>query len=456
VTEYRLERDSLGEVPVPAQALWGAQTQRAITNFAIAGRPMPAAFIAAIARIKRAAAETHLRLGLLDGARAQAIVDAATRIVAGELADQFPIDVYQTGSATSSHVNVNEVIATLATRTAGLPVSASDHVNRGQSSNDVVPSAIRISAVECLDRELLPALAHLATVVDERSRELADVIRTGRTHLMDAMPLTFGQALSGWAAQVRADADRLLAARARLRALPLGGTAVGTGANTHADFSALTIAALARETGVDFVPSANTFAAMAAQDDLVELSGAFRVTAVTLTKIANDLRWQASGPLAGLNEITLPALQPGSSIMPGKVNPVIPEAVAMACAQVVGLDVAVGIAGQSGNFELNVMLPLFADNLLTAAAMLARAARSLADSAIAGFTVRRTEVERTLARNPILVTALNPIVGYDRAAAIARRAYTEGRAILDVAEEMTDLPRAELERLLDPTRLARD
>jgi fumarate hydratase class II len=439
---------------VPADALWGAQTQRAVDNFRLSGERMPPALIEAIALLKQAAARANATLGLLDAVRADAIASAAGRVVAGEYADQFPVDVYQTGSATSTHVNVNEVVASLATRASTVPVSASDHVNLGQSSNDVIPSAIRVAAVRALDAGLVPALLHLTAVIESRAVELADVTRTGRTHLMDAMPLTFGQALSGWAAQLRADVARLADVRARLVALPLGGTAVGTGVNAHPDFAARAIGNLAAATGIEFVPSANRFAHMGGQDDLVELSGVLRVAAVTLTKIANDLRWQASGPLGGLNEIALPALQPGSSIMPGKVNPVIPEAVLMACAQVVGWDTAVTIAGQSGNFELNVMLPLFANNLLKGIALLSACARTLADSAVAGFSVRADEVGRALARNPILVTALNPVVGYARAAEIAQRAYAQARPIVDVAAEMTGLPRAELERLLDPRRLA--
>jgi fumarate hydratase class II len=454
MTTFRFERDSLGEVRVPADALWGAQTQRAIDNFRLSGERMPAPLIEAIALLKQAAARANAALGLLDDARADAIAAAAGRIVAGEFADQFPVDVYQTGSATSTHVNVNEVVASLAARASSVPVSASDHVNLGQSSNDVIPSAIRVASVRALDAALVPALLHLTEVIESRAVELADVTRTGRTHLMDAMPLTFGQALSAWAAQLRADVARLADVRGRLLALPLGGTAVGTGVNAHPDFAARALGCLAAATGIDFVASENRFAHMGGQDDLVELSGVLRVAAVTLTKIANDLRWQASGPLGGLNEIALPALQPGSSIMPGKVNPVIPEAVLMACAQIVGWDTAVTVAGQSGNFELNVMLPLFANNLLKGIALLSASSRTLADSAVAGFSVRADEVGRALARNPILVTALNPVVGYARAAEIAQRAYAQARPIVDVAAEMTGLPRAELERLLDPRRLA--
>jgi fumarate hydratase class II len=453
---HRVERDSLGEVQVPTDALWGAQTQRAIDNFRLSGERMPRALIEAIALVKRAAAETNEALGLLDAARAGAIVAAAARIAAGEHADQFPVEVFQTGSATSTHVNVNEVIASLGSRTSGISLSASDHVNLGQSSNDVIPTAMRIAAVRSLDATLLPALLHLAAVLERRAAELDAVIRTGRTHLMDAMPITFGQALAGQAAQVRANLDRLGDARRRLRALPLGGTAVGTGVNAHPRFAAGAIARLAASTGCDFVPSPSRVAAMAGQDDFVELSGAMRVAAVTLTKIANDMRWQASGPLAGLNEIALPALQPGSSIMPGKVNPVIPEAVLMACAQVLGWDAAVAIAGQSGSFELNVMLPLIANNVLKGISLLATSSRTLADSAVAGFTVNTAQIEATLARNPILVTALNPVVGYARAAEIAKRAYAEHRPIVDVAVEMTGMERAALEALLDPRRLTRE
>jgi len=453
MVNYREESDSLGIVRVPADALYQAQTQRALDNFALGGTPMPSAFIAAVALVKEAAAGVNRQLGLLDEPRARAIQRAARRVRAGEFADQFPVDVFQTGSGTSTNMNVNEVIATLASRELGLPVSPNDHVNLGQSSNDVIPTAIHLSARLALRRELLPALGHLADTIDHRGDELAAVAKTGRTHLMDAMPLTLGQELSGWSAQVRAGIARLEGVLPRLGELAQGGTAVGTGVNAHADFPRRFAAEVSALSGEDFVPAANLFAALASQDTAVELSGQLRGVAVSLMKIANDLRWMNSGPLAGLGEIALPALQPGSSIMPGKVNPVIPEAVAMVAAQVMGNDATVVIAGQSGNFQLNVMLPLIAHNLLRSIDLLASASGALADRAIAGFTVNREVIDRALARNPILITALNPVIGYLKAAEIAKAAYRQGRPILDVADEMTDLSRAELEKLLDPKRL---
>ena len=451
----RIEHDSLGDVRVPADARWGAQTQRAIDNFRVSGLAMPAPFIAAVARIKQYAAQVNDALGLLDAARASAIADVAARIVRGELADQFPVDVFQTGSGTSSNMNVNEVIAHAASEIARVAVHPNDHVNLCQSSNDVVPSAIRIAAALEVDRALVPALDHLANAIEARASELVDVVKTGRTHLMDALPITLGQELSGWAAQVRLGIERIRATEPRLTELPLGGTAVGTGVNAHPEFASRVIEALARETGVAFSPSRNRFESMSAQDALVELSGQLKVVAVSLTKIANDLRWMNSGPLAGINEIELPALQPGSSIMPGKVNPVAAEAVAMVAAQVIGNDAAIAIAGQAGNFQLNTMLPLIAYDVLQSIELLANGARLLADSAIAGFTVRHVDVERALARNPILATALNPIVGYERAAEIAKAAYRQGRPILDVAVEMTGRSREELEHVLDPAVLTR-
>jgi fumarate hydratase class II len=451
----RVEHDSLGSVRVPSGARWGAQTQRAIDNFRVSGLAMPAPFIAALARIKGSAARVNAALGLLDRARADAIADAAARIAGGAFADQFPVDVFQTGSGTSSNMNVNEVIAHAASELAGIAVHPNDHVNLGQSSNDVVPSAIRVAAALELDRALAPSLDHLATAIEARARELASVVKTGRTHLMDAMPLTLGQELSGWAAQIRLGVERLGSVGPRLCELPLGGTAVGTGINAHPQLAPRVVEMLARETGVAFSVARNRFEAMAAQDALVELSGQLKVVAVSLTKIANDLRWMNSGPLAGLAEIELPALQPGSSIMPGKVNPVAAEAVAMVAARVIGNDASIAIAGQSGNFELNTMLPLIAYDLLQSIELLANGARLLADSAIAAFTVRRADLARALARNPILATALNPLVGYERAAEIAKAAYRQDRPILDVAVEMTQLPREELARLLDPERLTR-
>ena len=453
-TADRVERDSMGELKVPAAALWGAQTQRAVNNFPISGRHMPRAFIRAVALIKQAAAAANARLGLLEPALARAISSAAAAVASGEHDAQFPIDVFQTGSGTSTNMNANEVIAHLAVR-AGVAVHPNDHVNMGQSSNDVIPTAIHVSAALLLRELLLPALVHLATVLADKERECAEIVKTGRTHLMDAMPVTLAQELSGWRTQIELGAARLRAVEPRLLRLAQGGTAVGTGINAHPDFGAVCCRELATLTGIAFQPSANYFEAMSTQDCAVELSGQLKVVAVSLMKISNDLRWMNSGPLAGLGEIALPGLQPGSSIMPGKVNPVIPEAMAMVAAEVIGNDAAITIAGQSGNFQLNVMLPLVAWNLLESLRLLGNCSRLLADHAIAGFKVNRERLAQALERNPILVTALNPVIGYEKGAAIAKRAYAEGRPIREVAAEMTELPAAELARLLDPAELAK-
>ncbi len=453
--EFRVERDSMGELQVPAAALWGAQTQRAVNNFPISGLAMPAAFIRALGLIKWAAAHTNEGLGLLPGPVAKAIQSTALEVAAGAHREQFPIDVFQTGSGTSSNMNANEVIANLASKALGSAVHPNDHVNMSQSSNDVVPSAIHVSAAIELTERLLPALEHLAATIDSKGRELAGVVKTGRTHLMDAMPVRFDQELGGWAAQCRADAERLRGALPRLTGLAQGATAVGTGINAHPEFGGRVAAALAERTGIRFHSAASYFEAMSSQDTAVEVSGQLKTTAVSLMKIANDLRWMNSGPLAGLAEIALPALQPGSSIMPGKVNPVIPEAVAMVAAQVIGNDATITVAGQAGNFQLNVMLPVVALNLLQSIELLANASRVLADSAIAGFTVNKARLDEALGRNPILVTALNPVIGYEKGAAVAKQAYREGRPILEVAAEQTDLTRERLETLLDPLELTR-
>ena len=452
----RTEHDSMGPLQVPADALWGAQTQRAVNNFPVSGRPMPARFIAALGLVKCAAARVNGRLGVLATERAQAIDSAATEVAANRHDAQFPVDIYQTGSGTSSNMNANEVIANLANRhlPAELAVHPNDHVNYGQSSNDVIPTTVRVAAVGAVAGRLLPALDHLAAVIGGRAHELQDVVKTGRTHLMDAMPLTFGQEFGAWQAQLHSARSRFDDTLVRLRRLPLGGTAVGTGVNADPRFAPAAVAELAEITGQPFVTAPNLFEGLACQDDAVELSGQLNVLAVALMKIANDLRWMNSGPLAGLGEIALPALQPGSSIMPGKVNPVVPESVVMVCAQVMGLHVANTVAGQTGNFQLNVTLPLLAANLLEAVQLLASACRLLADQAIAGLTVRQEVVAAALARNPILVTALNPIIGYEKAAAIAKQAYAQGRPVLEVALEQTDLGRERLQQLLDPVLLA--
>ena len=450
---FRIERDSMGELKVPADALWGAQTQRAVQNFPISGQAMPSAFIASLGLIKQAAARANQNMQLLDGKVAAAVEAAAAEVAAGAHDAQFPIDVFQTGSGTSSNMNANEVIAALASRRLGSAVHANDHVNMGQSSNDVIPTAIHVSAALAVRRELVPALTHLREVLAVKEGGLAGIVKTGRTHLMDAMPVTLAQELSGWRTQIEHGIERLKAVEPRLLALAQGGTAVGTGINAHPQFGRRFAQELSALTGVPFVPASNYFEALASQDTAVELSGQLKVIAVSLMKIANDLRWMNSGPLAGLSEIALPALQPGSSIMPGKVNPVIPEATTMVAAQVIGNDMAITVAGQSGNFQLNVMLPVIARNLLESIHLLANVTRALADSAIAGFTVNTARLAEALERNPILVTALNPVIGYEKGAAIAKKAYALGKPIREVAEQETQLGREQLAKLLDPTDL---
>jgi fumarate hydratase class II len=454
MSDYRTERDSMGELKVPAKALYGAQTQRAVDNFPISGLAMPREFIRALGLIKSAAAQANADLGYLPKTKAKAIRKAAERVAAGEFDAHFPIDVFQTGSGTSSNMNANEVIAHVAAM-SGAKVHPNDDVNNGQSSNDVIPTAIQLSAALGVSERLLPALEHLRKTLERRARQLRNVAKTGRTHLMDAMPVTFGQELGGWAAQIRSDIERIGDALKRLRRLPQGGTAVGTGINADAKLGPAIAKELSRMTGVRFESAENYFEGISAQDAAVEMSGQLKTLACSLMKIANDLRWMNSGPLAGLGEIELPALQPGSSIMPGKVNPVIPEAVTMVCAQVIGNDATVTIAGQSGNFQLNVMLPVIALNLLQSIAILSSSVRLLADKAIAGFRVRTDRIREALDRNPILVTALNPVIGYEKGAATAKQAYKEGRPILDVALETTGLSRQELRRLLDAHALTK-
>ena len=453
MSKTRIERDSMGEVELPLDALYGAQTQRAVQNFARLGGPMPERFVRALLLQKCASARANVGLGLLTPEIGAAIEDAATQLLSdANLMTHFPVDVYQTGSGTSSNMNANEVLATLASNALNEEVSANDHVNAGQSSNDSIPAALHIAASLTLARELQPALDGLVAAIRAKAKQVGHHVKTGRTHLMDAMPVTFAQVLGGWAAQIEAQIVQLQGLQPRIQGLAQGGTAVGTGINADPRFAQAFCEQLAQRTGLPFTPAPDFFAAMGSQDAAVALSGALRGLAVTLMKIANDLRWMNSGPLAGLAEIELEALQPGSSIMPGKVNPVIPEAVAMAAAQVIGHDAAIAIAGQSGNFELNVMLPLVAHNLLDSLQLMAGASRELG-GAIAGFSVNEAGLQKALARNPILVTALNPRIGYLKAAAIAKRAYKEDRPIIDVAEEDSGLSRAELEVLLDPARL---
>ncbi len=453
--KVRIEHDSMGELQVPEAALWGAQTQRAVQNFPISGRPMPRGFIRALGLVKAAAADVNTELGLLPKATAKAVRKAALEVAEGAYDAQFPIDIYQTGSGTSSNMNANEVIANLATRNGKAAVHPNDHVNLGQSSNDVVPTAIRVSAQLAVVEDLLPSLKHLRKTIEARGKALGKIVKTGRTHLMDAMPLTFGQEFGAWAAQLASAEDRITDALKRLRRLPLGGTAIGTGINADPRFGKQVAKALTELTGTKFESADNKFEGLAAQDDAVELSGQFNALAVALIKIANDLRWMNSGPLAGLGEIELPALQPGSSIMPGKVNPVIPEATVMVCAQVIGHHAAITIAGQTGNFQLNVTLPLIAANLLESVQLLSNVSRLLADSAIAGLTVREDNVRNALDRNPILVTALNPVIGYEKGAAIAKQAYKQNRPVMEVAIEVTGMTEAELKPLLDPAALAK-
>ncbi|NOQ34303.1 MAG: aspartate ammonia-lyase [Methylococcaceae bacterium] len=451
--EYRIEKDSMGELQVPISALYGAQTQRAVNNFPISGLQMPPAFIKTVALVKKTAAIVNMGLGELDKQQGKAIVKAAELLIKGEHSEQFPIDVFQTGSGTSTNMNVNEVLAHLATEIAGVAVNPNDHVNMGQSSNDVIPTAIHVSAALECHQHLLPSLEHLATVIETKAASLDGVTKTGRTHLMDAMPIRLSQELGAWALQIRNGIARINAALERVYKLAQGGTAVGTGINAHPEFSQKFADVLAAETGLPFKPNDSFFESLSCQDAMVELSGQCKTIAVSLMKISNDLRWMNSGPLAGLGEIELTALQPGSSIMPGKVNPVIPEATAMVSAQVIGNDATITVAGQSGSFQLNVMLPVIAYNILQSIELLANTSNVLADKAIEDFAVREAHLQEALAKNPILVTALNPIIGYLKAAEVAKAAYKQGRPIIDIADEMTELSRDELEKLLEPAHL---
>jgi fumarate hydratase class II len=455
ITLYRTEHDSMGELQVPADALWGAQTQRAVQNFPISGLSMPREFIRALGLIKQAAAMANLELGLLDEKKAAAIINAARIVASGEVDQHFPIDVFQTGSGTSSNMNANEVISHLANQRNEIGVHPNDDVNMGQSSNDVIPTAIQVSAALVASGKLIPSLLHLAETMDIKAEELDEVVKTGRTHLMDAMPVTFGQELGCWSQQIRSNIKRIKSALKRMRKLPQGGTAVGTGINAHPEFGPRVASALERLTGIKFRSSDNYFEGISSQDASVELSGQLKTLACSLMKISNDLRLMNSGPMAGFGEIELPALQPGSSIMPGKVNPVIPEAVCMVCAQVIGNDSTITVAGQSGVFQLNVMLPVVALNLLQSLEILSSSCNVLADKAIVGFTVREDNIQSALERNPILVTALNPVIGYELGAAIAKKAYRKGKPIKEVALKSTELSAKELDKLLDPLGLTR-
>ena len=449
----RYESDSMGSVEIPDDALFGAQTQRALNNFSICQRRMPPQFIRSLALIKAAAARANRDTGVLEPALAEAIEQAALLVAAGNHAEQFPVPVLQTGSGTSSNMNMNEVLAHLAGDIAGRDVHPNDHVNCSQSSNDVIPSCIQVSSLVQLQRELVPALARLIACVEQRSSALADVVKTGRTHLMDAMPLTLGQELGAWARQLSESADRLRESLPRMKQLPIGGSAVGTGVNVPPGYAARVVAELSALTGEEFALAPSPFSRMAGQDIALECSANLRGLAAVLTKIANDLRWMSSGPLAGLAEIELEALQPGSSIMPGKVNPVLPEAVLMACADITGHDTSIALAAQSGNFQLNVMLPLIADKLLNSLSLAAGACDALTRT-VDGFRVNTQRLQSSLAANPVLVTALNRHIGYEQAARIAKRCYDERRPVLEVAAEETDIAPAELAQLLDPVKLA--
>ena len=450
--EYRVENDSMGEIQVPADKHWGAQTQRAIENFKISGITMPPEFMQALGLLKWAVASANSDLGLLAKDKSEAIGNSALEIAKGEHSEEFPIDVFQTGSATSTNMNINEVIANLAS-TKSLDIHPNDDVNMGQSSNDVIPSTIHIAATIAVRKNLLDALSHLQETLEKKATSLSDIVKTGRTHLMDAMPVTFGQELSAWANQIKAVAGQFDETLPKMEKLAIGGTAVGTGVNAHPDLAQTVIALLNQKTDIEFKSAPDLFMAISFQDVALELSANTRSLAVALTKISNDLRWMNSGPLAGLAEISLPMLQPGSSIMPGKVNPVIPESVAMVAAQVIGNDATISVAAQSGNFQLNTMLPLIAHNLLQSVSLLSNASRALADKAIKDFSVNQEEIDSVINRNPVLATALNSVIGYELGTQIVKKAYADKRAIIDVALEMTELDEGKLKELLDPFRL---
>lgn len=452
----RTVRDSMGEMRVPKDALYGASTARAVENFPISGIQFSRHFLRALGLVKASAASVNAELGLLDRELAAAIETAALEVAEGVLDGEFPLDIFQTGSGTSTNTNANEVIASRAAASdPGEPAPhPNDHVNMGQSSNDVIPTTIHVAAYLLIAERLLPALAHLEATLEQRAGDTRDVVKTGRTHLMDATPVRLGQEIGGWAAQVRHATARIESSLPRLARLAIGGTAVGTGLNAHPDFGAKVAAELCRRTNLPFMETDDHFEAQASQDTAAEISGQLKAYAVGLLKIANDLRLMNSGPIAGLGEISLPSLQPGSSIMPGKINPVIPEATMMVAAQVIGNDATITIGAQHGNFQLNVMLPVIAHNLLQSIELLANVSEVLADKAVAGFTVNMGTIGGLVDRNPIMVTALNPIIGYDNAAKIAKQAYAEGRTVKDVAAELTDLSPGELDRILDATELA--
>ena len=457
--KYRIEKDTMGEVQVPFDALWGAQTQRALENFKISGIkfafPFGRSFIEALGVIKFAAAASNQKLKLLDSRKAKAIKIASKEVLSGNHDSQFPLDVFQTGSGTSTNMNANEVIANLASKKARIKINSNDDVNMSQSSNDVIPTAICISALLDTQRLLLPSLDILIKVIDKKASSLRGQVKTGRTHLMDAMPIDFSQELSGWSAQLKAVEKSIVSAAKEIAYLPQGGTAIGTGVNAHKDFGKIFASEVSKLTKLNVKTSTNYFKSLSAQDSAAQLSSCVKNLSLVLTKISNDLRWMNSGPLTGLGEIELEALQPGSSIMPGKVNPVIPEAVAMACADVIGNDVTVSIASQSGNFQLNVMLPVIAYNLLKSISLMSNSMPLLGNKAIKTFKVNKKNIEKSLSMNPILVTALNREIGYEKAAHIAKKAYKEQRSIIDVAHEETGLSIKKLKILLNPAKLTK-
>ncbi len=459
MSEYRTEEDSMGEIKVPKKAYYGAQTQRAVDNFPVSNMRFSRGFIEAIGLVKKNAAKVNGELGELDTTITDAIQKAAEEVVEGRFDDDFPIDIFQTGSGTSTNMNANEVIAKRANELKGNDVNTeihpNDHVNYGQSSNDVIPTSIRVAAVKAVKENLIPALRHLQKAFTEKGNEFGDVVKTGRTHLMDAMPVTIKQEFDGYARQLKLGVDRLESALERVCELPQGGTAVGTGLNTNPKFGAEIARALSEETGFQFTEAENHFEAQSTVDAPVELSSQLKTIATGLMKIGNDLRWMNSGPNSGLAEIQLEALQPGSSIMPGKINPVIEESITMVCAQVIGNDSTITVAGQSGNFELNVMLPVVAHNLLESINILGNAVRNLADKSVSLLSVNKERVADMVGRNPVLVTALNPIIGYDKAAKIAKKAFAESRPVKDVAREMTDLSDEELDQALDPIKMTK-
>ncbi len=455
MSETRIEKDSLGGVEVPASAYYGAQTERARQNFPVSGLTFPRRFIAALGMIKGEAAAVNAAEGRLDEELARAIRQAADEVVSGEHDAHFPLDIFQTGSGTSSNMNSNEVLANRAIEILGgemgskSPVHPNDHVNYGQSSNDVIPTATYVSGYSAVAEDLLPALDHLAASLEAKAEEFDDVVKIGRTHLQDAVPVRLGQEFSGYAQQIRNGIARLESSQPRLAELALGGTAVGTGLNAPPGFADQVIARLAERTGHPFSPAPNKFEALAAKDAAVETSGAMKTIAVSLTKIANDIRWLGSGPRCGIGEITLPSLQPGSSIMPGKVNPVIPESVLMVAAQVVGNDTTIAVGGMSGVFELNVMMPVIAYNVLQSAEVLANASRMLADRCVSGLTANREHAQEMIEKSLAMVTSLAPVIGYDQAAEIAKEAFKTGRTVRELARERGVLPEDELERALD-------